>query len=80
MNLVLRNGLKLAGIGLALGLVTALGLTHFLRGLLYGVSTFDPGRFAAAVAAVLIGVVILPCWWPARRAAKVDPVVALRSE
>ena len=79
VNLVLRNGLKLAGIGLALGLLAALGLTRFLRGLLYGVPTFDPVSFAA-VAAVLIGVGILACWWPAHRAAKVDPVVALRSE
>jgi putative ABC transport system permease protein len=79
VNLVLRNGLKLVGIGLALGLLAALGLTRFLRGLLYGVSTFDPVSFAA-VAAALIGVGILACWLPARRAAKADPVVALRSE
>ena len=79
VSLVLRDGLKLAGIGLALGLLAALGLTRFLRGLLYGVSTFDPVSFAA-VAAVLIGVGILSCWWPAHRAAKVDPAVALRSE
>jgi predicted permease len=79
VNLVLRNGLKLAGIGLALGLLAALGLTRFLRGLLYGVSPFDPVSFAA-VAAMLIGVGILACWLPAHRAAKVDPVVALRNE
>jgi predicted permease len=77
--LVVRNGLKLVGIGLALGLLAALGLTRFLRGLLYGVSTFDPVSFVS-VAAVLIGVGILACWLPAHRAAKVDPVVALRSE
>jgi ABC-type antimicrobial peptide transport system permease subunit len=79
VSLVLRNGLKLAGIGLALGLLAALGLTQFLRGVLYGVSAFDPVSFAA-VAAVLTGVGILACWLPARRAAKVDPMVALRSE
>ena len=79
VSLVLRNGLKSAAIGLALGLLAAVGLTRFLRGLLYGVSTFDPVSFAA-VAAVLTGVGILACWWPASRAAKVDPVVALRNE
>jgi ABC-type antimicrobial peptide transport system permease subunit len=79
VNLVLRNGLKLAGIGLALGLLAALGLTRFLQGLLYGVSASDPLGFAA-VAAVLTGVAFLACWWPAHRAAKVDPVVALRNE
>jgi ABC-type antimicrobial peptide transport system permease subunit len=79
VTLVLRNGLKLAGIGLGLGLLAALGLTRFLGGLLYGVPTFDPVSFAS-VAAVLIGVGIFACWWPAHRAAKVDPVVALRSE
>jgi putative ABC transport system permease protein len=79
VSLVLRNGLKLAGIGLALGLLAALGLTQFLRGVLYGVSAFDPVSFAA-VAGVLTGVGILACWLPARRAAKVDPMVALRSE
>jgi putative ABC transport system permease protein len=79
VGLVLRNGLRLAGIGLALGLLTGLGLTQLLRGLLYEVSTFDPMSFAA-VAAVLISVGIFACWWPARRAAKVDPVVALRNE
>jgi putative ABC transport system permease protein len=79
VSLVLRNGLKLAGIGLAFGLLAALGLTQFLRGLLYGVSTFDPVSFAA-VAAVLTSIGILACWLPARRAAKVDPMVALRHE
>jgi len=79
VSLVLRNGLKLAGIGLALGLLAALGLTRFLGGLLYGVPTFDPVSFGA-VAAVLTGVGILACWWPAHRAAKVDPVMVLRSE
>jgi predicted permease len=76
---VLRSGLKLAGIGLALGLLAALGLTRFLQGLLYGVSAFDPLSFTA-VAAVLTGVAFLACWWPAHRAAKVDPMVALRNE
>jgi predicted permease len=76
---VLRSGLKLAGIGLALGLLAALGLTRFLQGLLYGVSAFDPLSFTA-VAAVLTGVAFLACWWPAHRAAKVDPMVAVRNE
>jgi len=79
VSLVVRNGLKLAGIGLALGLLAALGLAQLLRGVLYGVSTFDPVSFVA-VAAVLTGIGVLACWLPALRAAKVDPVVALRSE
>jgi putative ABC transport system permease protein len=76
---VMSVGLKLAGIGLAFGLFAALGLTQFLRTLLYELSAFDPMTFIGA-AVVLAGIGLLACWLPARRAAKVDPMVALRYE
>ena len=79
MRSVLGGGGKLAAIGTAIGMAGALALTRYLRTLLYEVSTTDP--VALASAAALLGVVALAAvWLPARRATRVDPVVALRSE
>ena len=77
--LVLRQGLKLTLIGLALGLVAALNLTKLLSSYIFGISPTDPGTFAI-VSAVLTMVGLLASYIPARRATKVDPMVALRSE
>jgi len=77
--LVLRQGARLAGLGLAAGLASALGATRLLQSQLYGVSPFDPLSFAL-VAAALAFVGALACWLPARRATRVDPIVALRAE
>jgi predicted permease len=79
VGLVLRNGLKLAGLGLLIGLAAALGLARLLQSTLYGVSPFDPISFAA-VALVLAAIGVLACWLPARRATQVNPIEALRSE
>jgi predicted permease len=78
-RLVLRHGLWLTGLGVALGLVGSLAATRLLRKLLVGVSPTDPLTFAA-VAATLIAVAALACALPARRATHVDPMVALRYE
>ena len=77
--LVIRQGLLPVSIGLAVGLAAALAVMPFLRSQLVGVSPIDPIAFAAATA-VLAFAAILGCWIPARRASRVDPVVALRSE
>jgi hypothetical protein len=70
---------KLAAIGLALGLIGSLGITYFLRSQLYGVSSSDPITYATV--ALLLGMVALAaCYLPARRATRVDPLVALRYE
>jgi predicted permease len=79
LRLVMRQGARLAALGVAAGLAGALGLTQLLKSLLYGVSASDPPTFAA-VAAVLAAVVLLASYMPARRAMRVDPVVALRQE
>ena len=77
--MVIGEGLKPALLGIAIGIVVALRLTSVLSSLLYGVKPTDPLTFAA-VSLILIGVALLACHLPARRAANVDPMLALRNE
>ena len=76
-SLVLAEGLRTAGVGIALGLVSALALTRFLQSLVFGVTLHDPVVFGA-VCVVLLAVAAAACYIPARRATRVDPMVALR--
>jgi putative ABC transport system permease protein len=77
--MVLGDGAVLTAIGVGIGLVGALFVTRFMRSMLYGVSPFDPVSFVA-VAAILSAIAFVASYVPARRAAKVDPIVALREE
>ncbi|MGH9840095.1 MAG: FtsX-like permease family protein, partial [Blastocatellia bacterium] len=77
--LVLKRGLTLAGLGVALGLAASFVLTRLLRSLLFEVSAADPVTYAG-VAVLLLTVAVLACALPARRAANVDPMIALRCE
>ncbi|MGH9841025.1 MAG: ABC transporter permease [Blastocatellia bacterium] len=77
--LVLKRGLTLAGLGVALGLAASFVLTRLLRSLLFEVSAADPATYAG-VAVLLLTVAVLACALPARRAANVDPMIALRCE
>ncbi|MGE3435833.1 MAG: ABC transporter permease [Blastocatellales bacterium] len=79
LKLIVRQGMKLIIIGALIGLAGAFALTRMMTSLLYGVSATDPVTFIA-VALLLTGVALLACWIPARRAAKVDPMIALRCE
>ncbi len=79
VQMVLRQGATLALVGVAIGVGVALGLTPLMRSLLFGVTAQDPQTFAA-VAALLITVALLACYIPARRATRIDPLVALRYE
>ena len=79
LRMIIENGLKIALIGIGIGTVASLMMVRLLSGLLFGVRPTDPVTFVA-VAFLLLVVVLLACYFPARRATKVDPVVALRHE
>jgi ABC-type antimicrobial peptide transport system permease subunit len=79
LSLILRQGIVMIIVGLALGTVGALALTRLVGSLLYGVTTLDPLSFAAALL-VLTVVGLLACYFPARRALHIEPVLALRRD
>jgi ABC-type antimicrobial peptide transport system permease subunit len=79
LSLIISQGMKLALAGVAIGVAAALALTRVLRSLLYGITTTDPATFAV-VFALLIAVAFLACWLPAWRAARIEPMEALRCE
>ncbi len=79
VRLVGLTGIRLALAGTAIGALGAFAFTRVLSGLLFGVSSVDPWTFVA-MAAMLIAVTLLACYIPARRASKVDPLIALRYE
>jgi ABC-type antimicrobial peptide transport system permease subunit len=78
-RLVVRQGMMPAALGIGVGLLLAPALTLLVRRMLVGISPTDPVTFGS-VAALLLGVALAACWLPARRAARVDPMIALRAE
>jgi putative ABC transport system permease protein len=79
LRMILAQGARIAGAGVAIGMVASFGLTRLLAKLLFSVSAADPLTFAA-VAILLILVAMLACYIPARRTLRVDPMIALRYE
>lgn len=79
LRMVIGNGIKLALIGVGVGIIGALASARLISSLLFDVQATDPETFIL-VSLILVGIALLACWIPARRAAKVDPIVALRYE
>jgi putative ABC transport system permease protein len=79
LRMVVRQGMRLAVTGIIIGFVGAVALTRLIASLLFRVSAFDEGTFISGVVMLAI-VVLLASWLPARRASRVDPIVALRYE
>ena len=79
LRLVLAQGLRLSGAGAAVGLAGAFAASHLMARFIYGVTATDPLSYMASTL-VAIGVALLACYFPARRATRVDPMAALRYE
>jgi putative ABC transport system permease protein len=79
VRMTMKQGLKLANAGLFIGLAAALALTRLLQSLLFETTSHDPLTYGVVAVGLLV-VATLACWLPARRAAKVDPIIALRAE
>lgn len=77
--MVVREGMTLGAIGIVVGLAASFGLTRLMTGLLYGIRATDPRIFAAA-SAILAATALFASWWPARKAATIDPIAALRDD
>ena len=79
LTLMLRQGMKLVLLGILIGLPISIAVTRVITSMLFGLSAIDPATFGT-VTALLTSVALLACYIPARRATKVDPLVALRNE
>ena len=79
LKLIMKQGMRLAVVGMVIGLIASFALTRVIKSLLFNVSTTDVLTFIV-VSLVFTSVALLACWIPARRATKVDPLVALRYE
>ena len=79
VSMVIGQGMRIVLIGLAVGMIGAVGLSRLLQGFLFEIKPSDPTTFVA-VSFILLAVALFACWLPARRAARVDPMVALRME
>ena len=79
LRLVLSQGMRLVGLGIGIGLASALVLSRVIKGMLFSVSAADPLTYVL-ISFLLVGVTLLATWVPARRATRVDPAIALREE
>jgi putative ABC transport system permease protein len=78
-KLILGQGMRLALLGVLIGLAASIGVTRIISALLYEVSATDPATFIFN-AILLSGIALVACWFPAHRAARIDPVIALRAD